>query len=495
MTEIENADYQDTSSEDDELLDEDTTVCLFCETALQNVDEGIVHLRIEHGLDLVKLKQKFKMDQYSYIKLVNYIRKQKVDASVIDKSENVLWNDEKYLTPQKYETWLTYDFEQLNSLDGKQLVLTKDEMIEQMSKEIEAKNVLLKQASEDMHKIRTGFRRILNDSISNSSTSDNSKNAKMNNSCEESYFDSYAHFNIHHEMLSDTVRTEAYRNAFLMNKSSIKDKIVLDIGCGTAILSMFASLAGAKNVVGIDNSEIIYHAMGIIKENNFQNISLIKGKIEDTVLPEPKYDIIVSEWMGYFLFFEGMLDSIIYGRDKYLKPNGILMPNKCTISLLGYGNENRYDNYITFWDSVYGFNMSCLKAEVIQEPSFEICDPDYILTEENCIVNYDLNTVSLNYSNFDYNFNLKCIKNGVLTSFVGFFDTFFEFPVPITLSTSPKCKPTHWKQSVFYLDTKVNVTKGEIISGKISCRRNLKSVRSLNVKIEVFGKILSYHID
>jgi hypothetical protein len=29
-------------------------------------------------------------------------------------------------------------------------------------------------------------------------------------------------------------------------------------------------------------------------------------------------DIIVSEWMGYFLFYESMLDSVIFARDKYL---------------------------------------------------------------------------------------------------------------------------------------------------------------------------------
>jgi hypothetical protein len=31
-----------------------------------------------------------------------------------------------------------------------------------------------------------------------------------------------------------------------------------------------------------------------------------------------KIDILVSEWMGYFLLFEGMLDSVLYARDRYL---------------------------------------------------------------------------------------------------------------------------------------------------------------------------------
>ena len=33
-------------------------------------------------------------------------------------------------------------------------------------------------------------------------------------------------------------------------------------------------------------------------------------------------DIIISEWMGYFLLFESMLDSVLFARAKYLKPDG-----------------------------------------------------------------------------------------------------------------------------------------------------------------------------
>ena len=42
-------------------------------------------------------------------------------------------------------------------------------------------------------------------------------------------------------------------------------KVVLDVGCGTGILSMFAAKAGASHVIGIDQSEIIYQAMDIVR--------------------------------------------------------------------------------------------------------------------------------------------------------------------------------------------------------------------------------------
>ena len=38
--------------------------------------------------------------------------------------------------------------------------------------------------------------------------------------------------------------------------------------------------------------------------------------------------MIISEWMGYFLLYESMLDCVLDARDKYLAPGGLLFPDK-----------------------------------------------------------------------------------------------------------------------------------------------------------------------
>ncbi len=117
-------------------------------------------------------------------------------------------------------------------------------------------------------------------------------------------------------------------------------KIVLDVGCGTGILSIFASRAGAKHVYAVDNANIAIHARTILKENNLQDkITVIKGKIEEIELPVEKVDIIISEWMGYFLLYESMLDCVLFARDKYLKPDGLLFPDRAVIHLASIEDE------------------------------------------------------------------------------------------------------------------------------------------------------------
>lgn len=83
-------------------------------------------------------------------------------------------------------------------------------------------------------------------------------------------------------------------------------------------------------------STIIEKAREIVRVNGMEDqITLLQGKMEDVELPFPKVDIIISEWMGYFLLYESMLDTVLYARDKYLVPGGLIFPDKATIFMAG----------------------------------------------------------------------------------------------------------------------------------------------------------------
>lgn len=72
-------------------------------------------------------------------------------------------------------------------------------------------------------------------------------------------------------MLKDEVRTLSYRNAIQNNPQLFRGKTVLDVGCGTGILCMFAARAGAKKVIGVDMSNIIDQAKEIVRANGLSD--------------------------------------------------------------------------------------------------------------------------------------------------------------------------------------------------------------------------------
>jgi protein arginine N-methyltransferase 1 len=299
------------------------------------------------------------------------------------------------------------------------------------------------------------------------------------------YFDSYAHFGIHEEMLKDEVRTCSYRDAIYQNRHLFKDKIVLDVGCGTGILCMFAAKAGAKLVIGVDNSNIIDQAKVIVKDNNLSDkITLIKGKMEEVVLPVEKVDIIISEWMGYCLLYETMLNTVLYARDRYLNTGGLLFPDKATMYLTGIEDGKYKEEKIGFWDNVYGFDMSHIKDLAIREPLVDVVHADSIATTCFPFRTIDLYTVTIPDLSFEVPFELKVIRDDYLHAFVCYFD--IEFTAchkKVSFSCGPADPYTHWKQTVFYLHNHLAVRKGEMISGKFSLSPNAKNERDLDLKI------------
>lgn len=298
-------------------------------------------------------------------------------------------------------------------------------------------------------------------------------------------------------MLSDAVRTGTYRAAIERNATStIRDKCVLDLGCGTAILSMFAARSGARQVIAVDQSDIIYKAMEVAQRNAVRCVEFVKGRLEDTAIPVKQVDVIVSEWMGYFLLFEGMLDSVIYARKMYLAPGGRMLPNRCNISVVGLADERRYGELIGFWDEVYGFDMSSMRAEVLPEASIEICRADCVVTEPQVVVDLDLMVVTENCVNFESDLKLSVQRDARMTALVGYFDTFFELPEEaVSFSTGPQAQATHWKQTVFYLPEPVEVKAGDVVTGLFKCRRDRKDLRAIFVQIEIFGKVLKYYLN
>ena len=132
-------------------------------------------------------------------------------------------------------------------------------------------------------------------------------------------------------MLQDKRRVEAYEVPL---KNLCKDKVVADVGAGTGILSIIAAEGGAAKVYAIEYSEIYKRCKKEVTKKGLQHAVKVMNCLAEEVPIDPsEVDIIVSEWMGYFLLFERMLPSVLSVRDKCLKPGGIIIPNRVRIFL------------------------------------------------------------------------------------------------------------------------------------------------------------------
>jgi type I protein arginine methyltransferase len=299
------------------------------------------------------------------------------------------------------------------------------------------------------------------------------------------YFDSYAHFGIHEDMIKDSVRTTSYKNAILRNSYLFKDKVVLDIGCGTGILSFFAAKAGARHVYGVDCADIINYATEIVKQNGFSDkITLIKGKIEEIELPVANVDIIISEWMGYFLIYEGMLDSVLYARDKWLVQGGMLFPDKARIWISAIEDGKFKNSKIDYWNDVYGISMKPMRSCVLIEPIVDIIESANIISSMAPVFEANLEKITKEELSFVSNFKMQFTRKDRMHGLVGWFEVgFTHCHKPVTLSTSPKYKSTHWKHTIFYFDPVIEVEAGHHLEGSIAVRYNPIHPRELDIKI------------
>ncbi|KAG8056511.1 hypothetical protein GUJ93_ZPchr0002g24183 [Zizania palustris] len=75
-------------------------------------------------------------------------------------------------------------------------------------------------------------------------------------------------------------------------------------------------------------------------------ITVIQGKVEEIELPVQKVDVIISEWMGYFLLFENMLNTVLYARDKWLADGGVVLPDKASLHITTIGDAEYKEDKI-----------------------------------------------------------------------------------------------------------------------------------------------------
>ncbi|NP_001120104.1 protein arginine N-methyltransferase 6 [Xenopus tropicalis] len=313
------------------------------------------------------------------------------------------------------------------------------------------------------------------------------KHERTEQDCE--YFQCYSDVSVHEEMIADTVRTNAYKLALLRNHSSLQGKTVLDVGAGTGILSVFSVQAGAQAVYAVEASSMSQLACQVVKSNDMENkVKVLNSSVESAEIPE-QVDAIVSEWMGYALMYESMLPSVIYARDKWLKPGGLILPS-CADLFIAPVNDLIVESRLDFWSEVkgmYGVDMSCMQSFarsciMNKEMAVNLVSPEDVLSFPVRFASLDLNVCTQEeVRNLHGSFQFSCFGSSLLHGFAVWFSVTFPGENSVTLSTSPYGEETHWKQTLLYLDEEVQVEQDTEITGDVTLSPSDINPRHLRV--------------
>ncbi|RMH15065.1 MAG: class I SAM-dependent methyltransferase, partial [Acidobacteria bacterium] len=128
------------------------------------------------------------------------------------------------------------------------------------------------------------------------------------------------------EMLADETRVQAYATAL---RATLRPGcVVLEIGTGLGFFALLAARWGAGKVYAVERGDAVATARTLAEHNRLADrIELLQASSSDVSLPE-RADVVISDLRGVLPFLGDHLPSIADARERHLKPDGILIPQR-----------------------------------------------------------------------------------------------------------------------------------------------------------------------
>ena len=257
---------------------------------------------------------------------------------------------------------------------------------------------------------------------------------------------SYRDVAMHKVMLQDVVRTEAYEKS--IREVVRPEHSVLDFGCGTGILAMFAARAGAREVIAVDRSPFVQTAKEIANRNGFDRIDFYHDDHESLQLSRT-VDVIVSEWMGHCLFYEAMLEPLLAIRDRYLAKDGVMIPAQVSLHAGLVCDEDILDDLSFLGERPYGIDFSSISHVPFQQTDLVALEPESLMKAIAHLGSLDMRRVSKSDAPRVFSGTVTPDRKARIFALCGWFSS--KLSPGVTIGTGPNDMPTHWDQVLFPL--------------------------------------------
>lgn len=266
----------------------------------------------------------------------------------------------------------------------------------------------------------------------------------------------------HLSMLHDTARMDSFRRAIA---ATVKPgDVVVDIGCGSGVLSFMACDAGARKVYAIEAGPVIELARELAAENGFADrIEFLEGWSTEVSVGEPA-DVLISETIGNAGFDEGIVAWTVDARRRLLRPDPVLVPERLRMWVAAVESFDDH-TLVSDWQTTgLPYDYTAAHRRAVRMLWFADFTPSNLLGQPELAGDVDLRTAA--DEPVTSSGSLRVDRDGTLHGLACWFDSLLC--AGVTIDNAPPRTESSWFHGFLPLAESIAVAAGDQFSWDLS---------------------------